>query len=404
MMPRIVLPCALGAALWSCGNSPQEGGGFETSDIQALVVSPSGQPVAGARAWLVRSAGDSAPARVLDSSITDSNGRIHFDASALARSGLGIDVQAGSWMAMAPRELEARNSLTIPLSESGTISSSADSSRAFPILFVPGSHFSSVPSASGSSAVLHLPQGTWKVAVRTGSTSLVWDSVRVQALPLVLQIQDAVAQGPDIALDSFQVHATVFRTRSVTNLAEWSRISGVVDSFRYASGSMDADSGGDSFDISPDTTLEFRGIAGGIQRGMGFRVGSLAVSFDSSDISRYGLCSRILSLQDSNGTRIVLKLDSASEFGPSTLSLSDRNTPIPADDTLPTRLPGFFHSTTWYFTWFDNSVLVSNSSGWSTSIPTAFASAPVFTFLVRPARRSIPPTTIHLRKVRLYSP
>jgi len=57
---------ALGALL---GCTERYSGGFETSDLQATVVRPTGTPVAAARVWLVKATNDSMPAAALDSTL-----------------------------------------------------------------------------------------------------------------------------------------------------------------------------------------------------------------------------------------------------------------------------------------------------------------------------------------------
>jgi len=69
------------ATLSGCSRSSSgdlAGGGFETSDLKAIVVDTNGHPVSLARVWLLLEVGDSAAALVLDSLDSDTSGLVSF--------------------------------------------------------------------------------------------------------------------------------------------------------------------------------------------------------------------------------------------------------------------------------------------------------------------------------------
>lgn len=81
MNSKIATLLLAGLALGGCsGNSSTEdvaGGGFETSDLQAVVVDSLGSPVAGARVWLVGTEADTlSAAPAFDSAISDFAGEL----------------------------------------------------------------------------------------------------------------------------------------------------------------------------------------------------------------------------------------------------------------------------------------------------------------------------------------
>jgi len=153
--------------LASCGQI--QTGGFETTDLQARVVRPDGTPVASARAWLVRSAGDSAPAIVLDSGISDESGLVRFTHRDESTAGLGIDARGRDSLGMAPLALVGADTAQVVLRKSHAVSVPADS-RGPAMFFVPGCHFQSDIGTDGRTARLALPSGTWDVVVERGAT------------------------------------------------------------------------------------------------------------------------------------------------------------------------------------------------------------------------------------------
>lgn len=184
----------LALLLASCGEVKT--GGFETSDLQARVVHPDGRPAAAARVWLVRSRGDSAPALALDSSWADMDGLVRFSVSDEGTRELGLDVQRGDSLGIAPSIFSSTAQATIVLAAARKISVRTDSGEAAR-LFVPGSHFASRVGADGSTAEISLPQGTWNLAVSRGQSAPVVTSVEVRqdsivTLPLLPSTPDAI--------------------------------------------------------------------------------------------------------------------------------------------------------------------------------------------------------------------
>ncbi|MBK9577736.1 MAG: hypothetical protein IPK50_07430 [Fibrobacterota bacterium] len=166
----------LSLALVSCGETHT--GGFETTDLQARVVRPDGSPVSAARAWLVRSAGESSPATVVDSGFTDASGMIRFAAPANGLSGLGVDAAARDSIGLSPRSLETNPTALVVVGATHRVRIPADSTGAARC-FVPGSHFASTLAFDGATAQLDLPSGTWSLAIQRGP------SVYVQNIVLV---------------------------------------------------------------------------------------------------------------------------------------------------------------------------------------------------------------------------
>lgn len=181
----------LSLALVSCGETHT--GGFETTDLQARVVRPDGTPVSAARAWLVRSSGESSPAMVVDSGFTDAAGMIHFAAPPNGLSGLGVDAAARDSIGLSPRSLEGSSTSLVVLRSTHRVSIAADTSGAARC-FVPGSHFASTIASDGSTAVLDLPNGTWNLVVRRGSVSTLRS--------IVLTTDTLLAGGSDSRMDT----------------------------------------------------------------------------------------------------------------------------------------------------------------------------------------------------------
>lgn len=158
------------ALLASCGRL--QVGGFETTDLQARVVRSDGTPVASARAWLVRSRGDSAEAVVLDSGFSDGTGMVRFAIPVDGQVGLGVDVRLGDSLGLAPLVFSDFDTARVVVKESHAVSVPADP-QGNATCFVPGSHFASRIGSDGRTALLALPSGTWNVAIRRGTAVLV---------------------------------------------------------------------------------------------------------------------------------------------------------------------------------------------------------------------------------------
>lgn len=223
---------ALGTLL---GCTERYSGGFETSDLQATVVRPTGTPVAAARVWLVKATNDSMPAAALDSTLTDSTGTARFTVvRGVDRTGLGLDAQIGDSLGISIRSLERTNEATIQLVPAFRLQVGGDSIPVDTLhtigLHIPGSHFAS--RSTGGTASLLVPQGTWDIAIRQGSSIEFKESLAItkdSALPLVAPLDttkpadtakpidtlpvpiDTLRPGPNISLDSFAYQGRVFR-------------------------------------------------------------------------------------------------------------------------------------------------------------------------------------------------
>ncbi len=219
-MSRPVLALfAMWALLAGCSLERYEGGGgFETPDLSARVVDTTGRPVFGARVWLVRSNGDSAPASVLDSMQTDSSGRVGFQLpEGASRSILGLDAENDDLLGIAPAVFRSTSDARLELRAARSIRADRDSTGAIPELHVPGSHFTSRTSGNGSSSILRVPAGIWDVAITRGESLTVWRNLPVVAdttvspayTPTDTTTLKPLADSADIALDSFRIGGVV---------------------------------------------------------------------------------------------------------------------------------------------------------------------------------------------------
>ncbi len=362
--------CALLLAVFllnGCGDSRQEGGGgFETPDLQARVVTPLGKPAAGARVWLVRSMGDTAPAEVVDSVLTDANGLARFQGQPASHANFGIDARSDALLAMAPRSLALADSTRIFLVQTGTVSVPTDSVGLTPRLFVAGSHFGSQLSADGTKAVLQVPRGTWDVAVKIGSKTTVWRAVAVDSSPIALP-RDSLATSPDILADSFSVDGTImFADTSLPQPWGWTKLDSVLLRPPYYASVLHCR----SFLVADDTgatTLQTSTDTGGAVRSIDLAdSGTIALSFRfgaTDPIADSGL-GRILALVDSarNGAWLELDRRSATPTSDSVLVMSAGNG---VSDSIRTNsLPGNqLSAATWYFTWKSGAIVVRNSNG-----------------------------------------
>lgn len=186
---------AVFALLAACGQSQM--GGFETTDLQARVVRSDGAPVASARAWLVRSRGDSAPAVVLDSGFSDESGTVRFALPVDGQGGLGIDVRWGDSIGLAPMVFAAADTARVVVKRPHVVSVPADSAGSA-TCFVPGSHFVSELGSDEGTARLALPSGSWNIAIRRGTAVIVaplrLEADTVLSAKAVLETMDATAQ------------------------------------------------------------------------------------------------------------------------------------------------------------------------------------------------------------------
>ena len=84
-------------------NGDLAGGGFETSDLKALVVDTNGVPVSAARVWLLAETGDSSAAVALDSLVSDSTGLVRFRLGDTL--GLGLEAWKGDTLGVVQSEV-----------------------------------------------------------------------------------------------------------------------------------------------------------------------------------------------------------------------------------------------------------------------------------------------------------
>lgn len=381
------------------------GGGFETPDLSARVVDTTGRPVFGARVWLVRSNGDSAPASVLDSMQTDSAGRVGFQLPEGAnRSILGLDAEDDDQLGIAPAVFRSTSDAKLELRAARSIRADRDSTGAIPELHVPGSHFSSRTSGNGSSSILRVPVGIWDVAVTRGESLTVWRSLPVVAdttvsSPSAYIPTDTVAPKPladsaDIGLDSFRIAGVVqYADTSFHPSGDWldapypSSAQTVYDQVGIRLNSNWVDSTGwqgSTFLRSPllrDTGTLAIQIA--FPEGVDTSLLCRMALFDSTNNA--GMHANIGSDIDSIGVYSVL-------YGTST-------------SFVQTDAARFASDNTWYFSWTRDSVVIRTSNGihGRAAILDKFSGPLRFTIDVR-ARKQPRFASMWIKKARVYKP
>ena len=162
-------PVCVGAALLlgACSTDDSSdkvaGGGFETSDLSAVLVDSSGNPVVGARVWLLSENTDSlAPAKAIDSATTDSLGVATFKITQ-HQSPLGLEAWLGDTLSGIRSAIDPDSISTISLRMARTKAFTLpcldfDSS----VFILPQSHFSQNPPRSCQDSVrILVPPGTW---------------------------------------------------------------------------------------------------------------------------------------------------------------------------------------------------------------------------------------------------
>lgn len=287
------------------------GGGFETGNIRARVVSPSGKPAARALVWLVASQGDSAPARVIDSAWTNSAGiadlRIPLETG---RLDLGLDARLEDSLGIALAPWRSGDAPAVKMSARGTLVALADSTGVSPSIFVPGSHFTSSISAGTGRSSIDLPQGSWKIAFKSASTLSLPMEVTVEPTPK----QVAPPSESDKSLDSDDTLAgwitnTLYRDTTFPGWAEWTPLAGAGEDGAPLLASL-ATTTGDSLRLSTlkaaatDANQSWSGVALSAVPAQG----ALELSFRSTSpegISRQSR--RILKLLDDSNSGIVVE-------------------------------------------------------------------------------------------------
>lgn len=429
-MNRLPASCllALGILL---GCTERYSGGFETSDLQARVVRPSGTPVAAARVWLVKATSDSTPAKALDSTVTDSTGTARFVViRGVDRKGLGLDAQIGDSLGISIRSLEQSDSATIQMLpgfrlQVGGESMPIDTLRSIG-LHIPGSHFAS--SSAGGTASLLVPQGTWDLAIRRGSSLEFKDSFPItkdSALPFLAPTDttkradttkpiDTLQPGPDISLDSFQINGwALYSDTAMPPPWQWQKLVGTDLASEFLPSLVEEDTGYSSFTSRPKNpgegadTLVGQGAAGVVSELLPDS-GAIAIQFrfltanpgtDTFLIRRFILFD---TLDGRNG--VEAKLDYA------TCNLSPYATLLRnLDGTLdssaaPSTYPGALASPTIYLVWRSRWVYMFSREGLLGTVPLPRPiSRPYLMFSVYDAIQGHT-SRIQITKTRIYRP
>lgn len=92
---------------------PTAGGGFETGELQVLVVNIDGSPSVAAKVWILLDSGDTAPPQVLDSSVTGSTGTSVVSRQERASGHFGVEAWSGDTLAGILRAIDGSQSDTI---------------------------------------------------------------------------------------------------------------------------------------------------------------------------------------------------------------------------------------------------------------------------------------------------
>lgn len=398
---------AMWALLFGCSLERYEGGGgFETPDLTARIVDTAGQPVFGARVWLVRSNGDSAPASVLDSTQSDSSGIVNFLLPGRTnRATLGLDAQESERLGIAPTAFRLFSEARVELRGTRSIQADRDSTGAFPELHVPGSHFSSLVSVNGISSTLRVPAGIWDVAIRRGESLNVLKNIPVLADttvpgPSVFVPPDTtrpvmLADSADIGLDSFRIGEVVqYVDSTFPSVLDWAKSYTptvanqiMVDSIGTRLGSNWIDSTG---------YQGFTRVASPLLRDTGTLAIQLAFP---NGVDTSLLCGmKLFDTTTWAGIRANAggNLDSIGAFL--------NQYPIPPS-FVPVDASRFASDNTWYFSWTRDSVVIRTSNGLRgrTAIPEKFLGPLRFSIFVL-VKNSPASASMWIKKLRLYKP
>lgn len=287
------------------------GGGIETGDLHARILAPSGLPAVRALVWLVQSRGDTAPARVLDSTWTDSVGNAIFSQTGKPEaSTLGIDARLADSLGIALAPWRSRDTPAVKMSARGTLVALADSTGVSPSIFVPGSHFTSSISAGTGRSSIDLPQGSWKIAFK--STSTLSPPMEVTVEPTPKQVapppESDKSLDPDDTLAGW-ITNTLYRDTTFPGWVEWTPLAGAGADGAPLLASL-ATTTGDSLRLSTskaaatDANQSWSGVALSAVPAQG----ALELSFRSTSpegISRQSR--RILKLLDDSNSGIVVE-------------------------------------------------------------------------------------------------
>lgn len=400
---------ALGALL---GCTERYSGGFETSDLQATVVRPTGTPVAAARVWLVKATNDSMPAAALDSTLTDSTGTARFTVvRGVDRTGLGLDAQIGDSLGISIRSLERSDLATIQLVPAFRVQVGGDSATVDTFhtigLHIPGSHFAS--RSTGGTASLLVPQGTWDIAIRQGSSIEFKESLAItkdSALPLVAPLDttkpadtatrsvDTLADGPDIALDSFRIGGIVqYVDTGFHSNGSW------LESPNAYSRQIENDSIGLRLNSNWVDSASLQGSSR-LMSPLLRDTGTLAIQLAFSGGIDTSLVCRMRLFDSTTGANIRVIVGSDLDSIGAYLNQYPR-----PPSFVPVDASRFASDNTWYFSWTRDSVMVRSSNGLlgRINIPNRFSGSARFTIEAFAKRR--PSTaTMWIRKTRLYKP
>lgn len=384
--PLALAALALGT-MGACSLERYEGG-FETSDLQAMVVRPDGTPVAAARVWLVSSRGDSAPAKALDSTETDFGGLARFTiASGTDQSLLGLDASHNDSIGIAPLAFSHSNTATIRMNETRIVQVALDSlesaaGQRAPTLHIPGSHFASSLSGNGKIATLSVPVGTWRVASVDSAGKVELDTLAVTkdtAIPYIAPIHpdtqtrktDTLLAGPNIALDSFLVDGVAMHSDTALPAPwQWQKLTRTEISYEFLPDLVTEDTTYSGFTSRPKLigegtdTLVAQGAAGVISDQLPDS-GAIAIQFRFSTVrpETDTFLVRKLSLLDTSSNGVTAKLDYAScNFSTSTNLLRNKDGTL-SSDAAPSTYPGALASPTIYFVWRSRRISMYSQEG-----------------------------------------
>jgi len=196
---EIAILCGFMAGCSSTSSPSQvAGGGFETSDLQALVIGTDGKPLASARVWLLADTGISAGSNALDSVESDVSGLARFQVRDSLK--LGLESWSGDSLAAVVPGISAPFPNPIPLVLQPTHSLSLPC-----VLFgmdsiaISGSHFvQRPPPTCADSFQIVIPSGNWNIMALppSGTARPSPFPVRSDSLPLWRPSQPPPYGGP----------------------------------------------------------------------------------------------------------------------------------------------------------------------------------------------------------------
>lgn len=167
------LPCALAGALLLLGGCSDDaasdkvaGGGFETSDLNAILVDSAGNPVVGARVWLLSGGTDSLdPSIAIDSATSDSMGAVSFTVGKTGKTRFGLEGWMGDTLSGIRSGIDLSSTPTVPLQLKRTKVFSLPCAEVDSSVFIlRESHFrQKPPSNCQDSFRILVPHGEWNM-------------------------------------------------------------------------------------------------------------------------------------------------------------------------------------------------------------------------------------------------